>query len=201
MGFLDRWAQEFAQGSERSRWEHERLQIVQAVRRLETKYKARNLRFSLPFMGSVPVEAFGHIDGMRFYFSYRQDTGQLRVGPCNEDLERKIYERAVRERDTHQIQDQKAYEAGEITEDEFKYRSLMHNRIVSENLADNDDFYPNEVQYYSCVKNYAGQPRNGFLDAEECFDLFSQLADTLEAREEKDWVPDYVLEWLEGTDN
>jgi hypothetical protein len=47
---------------------------------LEEKYADRGLVFTSPFEGLAPIQAFGHLDGMRFYFRLRGGEASLRVG-------------------------------------------------------------------------------------------------------------------------
>lgn len=50
------------------------------VQTLEAKYADRGLSFTSPFEGLAPIQAYGHIDGKRFYFRLRGGYASLQVG-------------------------------------------------------------------------------------------------------------------------
>jgi hypothetical protein len=47
---------------------------------LEKKFADRGLRFTSTFEGTDPVQAYGHLDGLRFYFRFRYDSASLVLG-------------------------------------------------------------------------------------------------------------------------
>lgn len=53
------------------------------ARSLEQLHKDRNLKFSSVFDGYVPVQAFGFVDNVRFYFREREGNVSLTVGRYN----------------------------------------------------------------------------------------------------------------------
>jgi hypothetical protein len=57
----------------KSDWDNE-------VKTLEAKYADRGLVFTSPFEGFAPIQAYGHLDGKRFYFRLRGGEASLRVG-------------------------------------------------------------------------------------------------------------------------
>lgn len=54
---------------------------------LEGKYADRGLVFTSPFEGANLVQAFGHLDGMRFYFRLRGGEASMRVGVYDRSIE------------------------------------------------------------------------------------------------------------------
>lgn len=57
------------------------------VASLEEKYSDRGLKFTSPFEGFAPIQAYGHLDGKRFYFRLRGGEASLRVGVYDKDIE------------------------------------------------------------------------------------------------------------------
>lgn len=51
-----------------------------SVAALEEKYADRGLVFTSPFEGFAPIQAYGHLDGKRFYFRLRGGEASLKVG-------------------------------------------------------------------------------------------------------------------------
>lgn len=54
---------------------------------LEEKYSDRGLKFTSPFEGLAPIQAYGHLDGKRFYFRLRGGDASLRVGVYDKAIE------------------------------------------------------------------------------------------------------------------
>lgn len=54
---------------------------------LEEKYADRGLKFTSPFEGLAPIQAYGHLDGNRFYFRLRGGDASLKVGVYDLTLE------------------------------------------------------------------------------------------------------------------
>jgi hypothetical protein len=65
-------------------------EIVQVLEKL---YAHRGLKFTTVFEGLEPVQAYGDIDGMRFYFRERGNISSLKVGQYDVELERKYAQR------------------------------------------------------------------------------------------------------------
>lgn len=61
---------------------------------LEEKYADRGLKFTSAFEGFAPIQAYGHLDGKRFYFRLRGGDASLRVGVY--DLAVEIAEKKLR---------------------------------------------------------------------------------------------------------
>ena len=60
---------------------------AEAVALLEGRYSQRALHFTVVFEGLEPLQAFGRIDGKRFYFRLRGKTASLVVGHYDRDVE------------------------------------------------------------------------------------------------------------------
>lgn len=98
------------------------------VASLEEKYSDRGLQFTSPFEGFAPIQAYGHLDGKRFYFRLRGGDASLRVG---------VYDKAIEvEQKKHRIES-------------FGYpaNSNMFN-IPKES---DKDLYPTVIQFESYV--------------------------------------------------
>jgi hypothetical protein len=65
----------------------------ETVQVLEKLYSHRGLKFTTVFEGLEPVQAYGDIDGMRFYFRERGGISSLKVGKYDVELERKYAQR------------------------------------------------------------------------------------------------------------
>lgn len=63
---------------------------------LEEKYADRGLVFTSPFEGLAPIQAYGHLDGKRFYFRLRGGEASLKVGVY--DLAKEVEEKKLRNR-------------------------------------------------------------------------------------------------------
>lgn len=66
---------------------------------LEEKYAERGLIFTSSFEGLAPIQAYGYLDGMRFYFRLRGGEASLRVGEYDlaVELEKKrLYTQRIR---------------------------------------------------------------------------------------------------------
>jgi hypothetical protein len=63
---------------------------------LEEKYADRGLKFTSAFEGFAPVQAYGHLDGKRFYFRLRGGVASLKVGMY--DLAKEVEEKKLRNR-------------------------------------------------------------------------------------------------------
>lgn len=63
------------------------MNLDEVVTILEEKYSDRGLRFTSPFEGLAPIQAYGHLDGKRFYFRLRGGEASLRVGVYDKEIE------------------------------------------------------------------------------------------------------------------
>lgn len=138
--------------------------LPDAVSTLESKYADRGLRFDQGgFQGLEPIQAYGVIDGMRFYFRNRGHMMSLSVGIFD-------VEKAEAKRDQHVEHFKKELEKN--PDDITAY--AMIQMLQGEVYAEDDQVPPNEskmISYYS-----RDNPLEGSQDA---VSVFSGLVDTL----------------------
>jgi hypothetical protein len=156
-----------------------RAAMEEASRTLEERFTARGLKFTQGFGGALPVQAFGVIDGMRFYFRFRYDVAALRVGNLDEDKPLRDYDRAVARRVSRLTELEEDVEAGILThaEAETQRKWLREPRIEYPNGRDD---YPTLIKKQARVSDFLGEPLAGILSAEEAIAVFTRLVETLE---------------------
>ena len=181
-----------------ARFEAERAATAAVCARLEEKYQARGLKFTQPFYGAVPVQAYGLLDGLRFYFRFRHNWGNLRLGPYDEEIERLTFQR-LQETDVRYHAEQKArFEAGEISKE--RYEDSLDYSFARGGMAMEQDptFLPTRIVKAAGVAG-SDDPEddyNGFLSDEESFELFSQLVETLEDVPAEEQLHERERVWL-----
>lgn len=166
------------------RFKAHREAVKAVVANLEAKYADRQLKFSVPFSGSIPVQAFGYIDGYRFYFRFRHDCASLRAGIASPEYYVRINTNR-KERELSRLaklEDDLA--TGKITraeyDEELDFFSLF-KKDEDEKAPEFDDthFYPTHIKEQSEVDNYTGEPYEGSLTAPQMNDVFTRLVDNL----------------------
>lgn len=169
-------------------FEAEKLATQAMVDQLETKYADRGLKFTQQFAGAVPVQAYGHLDGMRFYFRFRGNHGSLKVGPFVEELE-VLYAQRVNEDIAARKQAQ--LDAGK-SEDE------IWEEFPSYPAAETDsNYYPHVIAKTASVQGKNPEDvYNGFLTNEEAHDMFIALVDSLEDVPEEKQLDEGLRVWL-----
>lgn len=166
---------------EQQEWElainNYRAGVRHSVQELEEKFPERGLKFTLPFTGSIPNVAYGHIDGMRFYFKFRGDCGSLRVGIYDAGIDEKEYQESLElwkasSATRAVLKDMNAEEAEDY---EFwngmtkpKRHSVLEDRVL-----------PNTILAYAELNDFAGIDYNSDLNPEEMVRLFSHLVENL----------------------
>lgn len=148
------------------------------IKSLETKYAKEGLKFSIPFSGSCPVQAYGEVRGMRFYFRFRHDAGSIKLGLYNQKAEDTYYEQQEKFRANRLAVSEKEYAAGNITKQDFDMSILFDSKTIKV-LAASEDYYPNPVLIEVNVYDYTGEPFEGFLTAENAENLFDKLMEQL----------------------
>jgi hypothetical protein len=154
----------------------EENELALAVSNLESKYSHRGLQFEIGFIGSVPVQAYGHLDGMRFYFRFRHDSARLDLGLYDAEKEEADYQRDLEHERSRKEKAEKDLAAGEISEMDYMFWTMSTASKVEES---NKDYYPNPVLKSVSIHAYTGEPYAGWLDGKQAEDLFSRLADRL----------------------
>lgn len=145
---------------------------------LEEKYAERGLKFTRGFSGSIPVQAWGVIDGYRFYFRYRGDVASIRIGFIAEDRAEREYARDMK---FHQerIARSEARQAmtGELDTSLSNALFQMEPKL---NVPDGVTDYPSSIRKQAVIVDALDHPYNGTLNATEARDLFIKLIDNLE---------------------
>jgi hypothetical protein len=181
---------------DRERWAKEKAEIDAVTADLEAKYADRGLKFTVSFAGAMPVQAFGYVDGMRFYFRFRGNSASLRVGPFDQAFEDLHYHRMAEQHDGFIKRAEEALAAGTGTEQDVSMAKFSKN-IENRAKADDDNYYPQVVKKRShCVGPDPDNMWAGYLTAEEDFMIFSKLMDTMEEVPESEWVDPWTLRWL-----
>lgn len=158
----------------------ERLSLDTAAANLERRYADRGLKFTSGFRGVVPVQAFGTIDGMMFYFRYRGDYGNLRIGFIEDDRYELEYKRDMlfhNERLEKRAEEKAAAGDSWDTENEW-FDDLMFREPKLQKITDTS--IPTTLRKVAGIVNYLDDPYNGSLTGEQCEDLFIRLMEELE---------------------
>lgn len=165
-----------------------RVMVEDSVKELEAKFADRGLRFTEDFRGACPMQAFGWIDGQRFYFRYRGDFAALRVGTVDPVLAQKHYEY---ERTT-KAKSMADFVAGHREVSEEEHQELVEQFASKAVLETNDDVHalPTAITALASKGNIQGHPYAGELNTkEEIVDTFSTLVERLEPYEVKEEKP------------
>lgn len=146
--------------------------------RLEEKYADRGLKFTRGFSGSSPVQAWGVIDGYRFYFRYRTDAASIRIGFIAEDRAEREYERDMKFH-KERIARSEAREAltGELDTSLSNALFLLEPKL---NVADGVTDYPSSIRKQAYVSGVFNDPWNGQLSPEQAEYIFVRLIENLE---------------------
>lgn len=139
------------------------------IDRLEKKYADRGLKFTIPFEGGFPVQAWGHLDGLRFYFRFRHNYGSLELGEVDVDLDTKYADRLYKQN--------QALEAKRDAEDKLFFHRSWEHGMQRESDA---NYYPHIITRRSSLEGPDSEDiHKGLLTYEEKFEFFSTLADSL----------------------
>lgn len=150
----------------------------EAKQTLEEKYAERGLAFDdNGFMDNIPTQAFGWVDGYRFYFRLRGGSAVLRVG------ERDI-QAAERRRDEEiaRLEADLERKRAEGAEEDSMYTLLtrvMLDQRRRETFAVDDQDIPDHV-FYRAACEYGDWLNASLGSNENTVDLFSRLMESLE---------------------
>lgn len=176
----------------------ERAATEATVAALELKYADRGLKFTQIFSGACPVQAYGHIDGERFYFRFRSNWGQLKVGPYDLEIEEKTYLRGKEQHDKRVREADERLAAGEIDTMDYMWLTTGSSRDEMV-LESNPRFYPTRITKASAVEgDNPDDIYNGSLDEDESFAMFSNLANTLQSVPDEEQISKTTQLWLDG---
>lgn len=164
---------------------------------LEKEYVERGLIFSTSFVGSIPVQAYGYLDGMRFYFRFRGNWASLRVGPYDQELE-ELYAMRVNEDKVSRMDKRKAeLEAGEISPEEYRMSVFLDDRPEMPQEEDDEDYMPHRiVKNAGCVGPDPEDDYAGTLTPDEAYDIFCQLLKELVDVPEDEQLDEHTKIWL-----
>lgn len=179
-------------------WNQHHGMMRATARALERKYDIRELSFTVPFRGAVPVEAYGTLGDFRFYFRYRYDHGSLVVGPVNDPLEIAIAAKLNARRDEALEGLRLQFLAGEVDEDEMSLAEGAYADHPDEVPQQGDDaeYKPRDIRMRSDIFDFTGEPFAGTLKPMKAFGLFSLLVDGLYAIPQDEWIDPWTQRWL-----
>lgn len=153
---------------------------------MESEHAARGLRFDRSGLGCIPVQAFGQIDGLHFYFRYRSDCASLRVGPFDEALENACWELSEQNRKARVA----ASEPGD-------WMGLLDD-VWSEREQPGREFLPTRTTSFASIDDVTEDRYNGSLELPEFRELFSRLVGMLAPVPEDEQVSQSTISWLTG---
>jgi hypothetical protein len=152
---------------------------------IEERLSDRGLKFEDRGLGFVPVQAFGRIDGQRFYFRFRGDTASLTVGTFDEALE--LAEWLWRK------ENDVTYGAQLTAEDA---NHLMFGMLIAQSnrtLETDLNFIPTRVTAWAVADDVTGEPYNGSLELDEFATLFERLVSELVPVPEDEQIESIVI--------
>lgn len=154
--------------------------------KLEEIYAHRNLKVNA-FGGAAPVQAYGEVDGMRFYFRFRSNHARLKLGLVNEEIDRLHAQRVDEDRAERLSKVESRRVFGPLTiSDHMEFKSLT--RVSEPQAPDSPYYFPYVIEQmadvYDVVKN--GDCYTGHLTQSEAIQVFGELLDKLEEQ------PDHV---------
>lgn len=169
----------------------------EAVAQLEKDCAERGLIFSTSFVGALPVQAYGYLDGMRFYFRFRGNWANLRVGPAEQELD-ELYAVRVNEDKAARMAKHKAeLEAGEISAEEYRMSIFLDDRPEMPQRADDEEYMPHRiVKNAGCTGPDPEDDYAGTLTPDEAYTIFRKLVDELADVPEEDQLDEHTKIWL-----
>lgn len=169
------------------RVEQSKLRILEAI------HQDRGLRFDLGGWGCAPVQIYGEIDGLRFYWRVRYNSSSILIGPYNKALEEALEKADDAER-AYRLAEHQA----ECEEDTCFKCSILSSPSGAYNKGI-EHYYPTQV-FASAVVEPAGSPEDtykGNLELDEVVPVFERLLKSLEYKDPEDQVDVWVLEMLD----
>lgn len=173
-----------AEEAEFAKWmKAHREAVGVVVKDLETTFADRQLRFTVPFGGSIPVQAWGYMDGYRFYFRFRRDVGSLRLGVADPEYYVKINSLKNKREAELIAKLEDGLKSGELSKEEYTEELEFFTRFTKDEKApefDDSRFYPTYIKKESSIREYTGEPYEGALTPSQMKDLFTKLVVLLE---------------------
>lgn len=178
--YFDGYGDEYDPVAEERDFQKEKEEMKEAVLRLEKRFADRGLKFTQNFAGGLPMQAFGIIDNMRFYFRFRHDVAVLRVGNLDEAKPLRDYDRAVALRMKRLRDIEEDFTAGKMTRQEADSASKWFAREPRIEYPNGRDDYPTLIKKEARISNVLGETYAGFLKADEAEKVFTSLVEALE---------------------
>lgn len=122
------------------------------VAELEERFADRGLKFSHEFYGAMPVQAFGWVDGERFYFRFRRNTALLVRGMVDEETAQRIHDQHI-----------------------SRFPNSPHEIMTNDSVQ----ALPHRVSAEAEINKVTDEPLLGFLQPQEMSVLFVKLMDIL----------------------
>jgi len=163
----------------RKAYEASHAEFVAVAEELEAEFKDRELKFTVVFEGMVPVQAFGWLDGSRFYFRFRSDYASLIVGKYDKDWEQEDFDkRLARYREAKEAR----VAAGRISMDDWDmFDHLSDIQASGDHLPTGlePDYYPVRREFMAGFGNVTGEPYAGALSPNFAKEVFRKLVNSL----------------------
>lgn len=153
--------------------EKEKTDKDNALKELEELFADRGLIFYNRHGGYVPMQIYGEIDGLKFYWRTRGNTSSIKLGPYSPEVDAENI-RKEKERKKEQYEEHKK----ECDED----RCLMCFLLTDNESLYNDPkrYYPPVITKFSSVYPLVeGDVYKGDLEANEIGPIFKILMTTL----------------------
>lgn len=180
------------------------MRPVNAIRTLEARHADRGLRFQRDpdgtpaGFGFVPAQAFGTIDGQRFYFRFRSDHARVQVGPFDADLElalerRELMWRAV---DRDNIPESHRFDADGRESFEWFLANDHGLESTIDTIGPGHAFVPERVTARADVHNVTGERFGSSCSDDEFLILFQRLLDGLQQFPEVEQIDPHTIAYL-----
>ena len=175
-----------AEKAEFAKWMKEhRVATNVVVEDLETTFADRKLKFTVPFCGSIPVQAWGYMDGVRFYFRFRRDVGSLRLGLADPEHYVKINNLKNKREALELAKLEDGLKSGALSKEEYaeelefmtRFAKTKDEKVPEFNAP---QFYPTHIKKESSIREYTGEQYEGTLTPHQMQDIFTKLVILLE---------------------
>jgi len=176
-----------------------RAATAATVAELEARHADRGLHFTQPFYGMMPVQAFGHIDGQRFYFRFRHNSATLQVGPYDPEIEQLTYERRRQGNERHRQADLALLAAGQITQERLDEGARMRAYNTPRGPVPEYEpaFLPTRITASASVMGPGAKNSElGDLTEAQALEIFSALVTALAPVPEEEQLHPRTRIWL-----
>lgn len=164
------------------------LRFMEACFELESQLASEGLRFTKPFHGAMPMQAYGWLRGERFYFRFRGDNASLLVGTVDPKKAKDDFNQRAGRFARAGMQADLRRETGDpdaiVPKDADIPAEVLALAIGKLNLTVETDFsvdaYPSVNVKQSTLQAVTGNRWAGFLNADEAKDVFIDLVSMLD---------------------